>query len=230
MALVAKVIRLPVPDRFGATTAQLYPPSVHVIADNIIPSPTSRILTGRALQHNSRLVKYTAAGVLSLAFEKITEVRRVLNTLEPECAEPERWRKCWSDLLEEIRRRVPELQIILALQQPVSSKASTSADAIEVHVKGEEEGDAQAKETEKEITPELLQGAVLRLLRHYQRHFPANVSESRFDFGKLVPGDLETLPTDLQWHVLTLIGEVTDFKWWSKAGESVSQYFQSQFS
>ncbi|KAJ3057559.1 hypothetical protein HK097_000025 [Rhizophlyctis rosea] len=227
MALAAKVIRLPVPDRFGATTMQQYPPSVNTIADNIIPSPTSRTLTGRALQHNSRLVKYTAAGVLSLAFEKLTEVRRVLNTMESESPDPNRWRKCWSDLLDEVRRRVPELQIILALQQPVTSKAPSNGDTIELHAHGEDEGDAQANETEKDITPELLQGAALRLLRHYQSHFPAIVSESRFDFGKLVPGDLEALPTDLQWHLLTLICGVRDFKWWSKAAGYQFSHLQS---
>ncbi|KAJ3040726.1 nucleolar pre-ribosomal-associated protein 1 [Rhizophlyctis rosea] len=222
VALAAKIIRLPVPSRLGATSAQMSPPSISVMAENILPTPLSRAVTGRALQHSSPLIKYTAAGVLSLASEKLADLRRVLEGMEQGSSGPDRWRNCWSNLLDEIRRRMPELQIVLALQQPVTARPA-NADTVQVHVKGDDEGDAQAKETEKEITPELLQGAALRLLTHYQRHFPTAVLESRFDHSKLIPADVMVLPTELQWHLLNLVGEVRDFKWWAKPAGSTQR-------
>ncbi|KAJ3294460.1 hypothetical protein HK104_003568 [Borealophlyctis nickersoniae] len=224
MALVAKVIQLPVPSHFGAPSPSLSPPPVGTVADNVLPCVLSRAILGRALLHSSRLVKYTAAGVLALAFGKLAEVRRAVNLAMTESTESApQWRKASTQLLEEIRRRVPELQIVLALQ---NTKALGDVDTEMVDALLEEV-DKQAVETEKEVSAELLQSAALRLLRHYQRYFPETVLESRFDYGKLLPADLMSLPTELQWHLLQLVGEVHEFKWWNRAPNAQHSHLSS---
>lgn len=224
MALIAKVIQLPIPQSFGASNLGSAPPPIPIIADNILPRPLDRSLNSRALQHSNGLIKHTTAVVLTLAFEKLARVEDAIDTMISDISSSsvqlaltvgnvetlmEKWSRCKSDLLEEMRRRVPDLQIVLALQHhQLKEVGDTSQQTMKMDV-----------DESEEMAPETLYCTALRLLRHYQRQFPDAVIESRVNYGKLLPADLTIVSSELQLHLLELIKEIPAFNWKERPGK-----------
>ncbi|KAI9205645.1 ribosome 60S biogenesis N-terminal-domain-containing protein [Polychytrium aggregatum] len=238
MSFAAKVIDLPVPDALGAVSEGAAPPPVSGIAENILPSALSRALLGRALQHTSHAVKHTMAIVMAVAFKKLAKVEKHIDKARwrhsaeapvPVSVERGRerdtkshrasdltWETYRSLLLEEIKKRLPDVQIILALQHQSTGNASSRLDEPQV-VESKED------QIEDDTTPEQLQAAALRLILCYQRYFPETIFESRFDYGKLFPANLLVLSAEIQEILLELAAVADGFKWQNRTvGASLS--------
>ncbi|KAI8916775.1 ribosome 60S biogenesis N-terminal-domain-containing protein [Powellomyces hirtus] len=237
MALVAKIIQLPVPQYLGASEIGLPPPPVEIVADNILPPPLDRSVCSRALQHSNSLVKHTASVVLALAFDKLTKVQDTIKDMIFDISRLSmqtaaivgnmdglirKWNVFGTELIEEIRRRVPDLQIVLALQhqqlrQAVETKEQ-NGDPMDT--------DEPVVQTE-EVSAEMLHCAALQVIRHYQRQFPDAVLESRVNYGKFLPPDLTVLSTELQLHLLDLISEVPEFNWKERSANAAGSHLRS---
>ncbi|KAI9356524.1 ribosome 60S biogenesis N-terminal-domain-containing protein [Zopfochytrium polystomum] len=238
MAVAAKVLALPVPDlveRWQRSTIGLGLPTVSVLADNILPTPLGRLLLGRCLQHSSNTVRHASSYVLGLSMDKFGRVNNQLKELaDIEAAEADaangtnenRWLSLSRQLREEMRRRIPDFQLILLQQNPKERPAISEKKKDDEDSPVLQPVDRAEIEEDPSITPEVLKGEGLKLIRLYQRHFPELVTESRFDYGKLIPADLTSLSEEMQENVLGLLLELKDFKWWNHpAGSNQSHLY-----
>ncbi|KAI8826758.1 ribosome 60S biogenesis N-terminal-domain-containing protein [Fimicolochytrium jonesii] len=230
MALAAKVISLPVPPIFGANEVGSLPPPVDTVAQNILPSQLDRSVNSRALQHPNSMIKHTVAVVLGLAFAKLAAVQSmvgdIVRTITSSSTQVSfafgnvdellsAWAKFSSDLIEDVRRRAPDLQIVLAMQhQQLKQGGDTTTAPQPSPTNAEIDGTEDVLE---EISTEVLHCAALRLIQQYQRQFPDAIIEARVNYGKFLPADLTTCSPDLQLHLLRLIGEVPEFNWKERA-------------
>jgi len=151
--------------------------------------------------------------------------RKVAAELE-EDEEEGQWFRRIRDLEKEVRRRVPEFQVIVALQHGSVHDAAAAANT---------QGTDQPKPLNATRTA-LLSESALRLLWMYHRCLPALVAEARFDVGKLLQrfskapppdeGEEEAEVPDLdaverldrvrRLHVLRLLKESDQFTWTGK--------------
>ncbi|KAJ3148549.1 hypothetical protein HDU89_004646 [Geranomyces variabilis] len=240
MALAAKIIQLPVPPLFGASELGLPPPPVTLAADNILPPPLDRSVCNRALQHSNSMVKHTSAVVLALAFEKLNVVQSAIRSVINELSRSQnllavtvgnvaglirKWTSFFTEIAEELRRRLPDLQIILALQNQQLKQAGIKDDSKDATT-DVMPIDEPAVQTE-EISSETLHCAALQLIRHYQRQFPETVLESRVNYGKFLLADLTGLSFELQLHLLDLIAEVPEFNWKERSGNAAGSHLRT---
>ncbi|KAJ3356740.1 nucleolar pre-ribosomal-associated protein 1 [Entophlyctis luteolus] len=243
MALAANIIGLPIPSigsQLGPGRTKhfalepdtiLAPPSVRTLVENILPSALTKVAMSRALQHSSRTVRHITAFVLGRALEKMgrisAEIRVVCQQLKISSIVGENNRQSdhslveWEDLNDEvvveIKKRIPEIQIILGMYMKVSDvngeavKISQSEIPEKAATSLPDAGDTQE---DPSVSPIVLQCTVLKLIKEYQTHFPDQIFESKFDFGKLVPVDLDSCAIELQLSVVQFLLEVPNFKWW----------------
>ncbi|KAJ3083057.1 nucleolar pre-ribosomal-associated protein 1 [Rhizoclosmatium hyalinum] len=268
MAMATNIITLPVPSLLASAKSHahndpstiLTPPSLTTLVENILPSPLNRIAMSRGLQHASQTVKHVTAFVLGRALEKLgavlEEMERVRIYMVNAAASSvggndaadglvasgksvgEEWVELKDALMEEMRKRVPEVQTVLSLHMKVSEigagatavvqkgKKAEKVEADETEVSGLGEGVAEMEE-DATVTPVVLQCASMRLVREYQKHFPEQMAESRFDYGKLVPADITTAAVEIQQGVLEFLLEVPNFKWWTNPAGSQRSHLQT---
>ncbi|KAJ3233921.1 nucleolar pre-ribosomal-associated protein 1 [Chytriomyces hyalinus] len=262
MALLANIISLPVPDLFSSAkiyianpSTILAPPTVSTLAENILPNALNRLAMGRALQHPSVTVRHISAFVLGAALGKLSGVLAELDrvalhvneskketdgaAVEVSSSAADEWINLKEALVNEIRRRVPEVQLVLGLymklagaEEAGSAAGKKSAPASKAAVKADEEmevvpsGEADMEE-DATVTPIVIQCASLRLIREYQNHFPEQMAESRFDYGKLVPVDLSSSGAEIQKATLEFLIQVPQFKWWTNPAGSQNSHLQT---
>ncbi|KAI0311527.1 ribosome 60S biogenesis N-terminal-domain-containing protein [Amylostereum chailletii] len=159
---------------------------------------------------------------LAKCLEKYARVLEVLNRVETALQEdPEhgQWGRRRRDLEREMRRRVPEFQVIIALAQKAGETSVVPSET-------------------QESTPNPTRAALLaesstRLLWLYHKCLPTLVAEARFDVGKLLQ-NLVDVPQSVQdddqrnplsglyvlrqLHILRLIQESDHFVWSGKTG------------
>lgn len=137
MAFCTNVIQLPVPSKLSvgskATQAAVplligsETPVISVLIDNIIPPCLTRTVLSKALQHSDSTVRYVTSFLLNCVFEKIEAVKREIAEAKLVAAggitELEtKWDVLLSTLISEVKKRVPDVNIIVALhQQQISS-------------------------------------------------------------------------------------------------------------
>ncbi|KAJ3124397.1 hypothetical protein HK098_001168 [Nowakowskiella sp. JEL0407] len=253
MALAAKIIALPVPSPLmGAACASSSPyaepfptcppPPIKIVADNIIPSPLTRLFLGKALQHTDALVKYTAISVMSFSFCKLSKIKQIFSLSISAFVDEENqsslkrlWVRANDELLEEIRRRVPDLQIVVALVQSLAKATETKEDKVN---------------SDSDVNTSTLYAGALKLARWYQFLFPEMLIEAKFDVGKFLVKDflvnVEKSLTksneagvngtsleeqlDVEINVLQLLQEATGLKWWNKSNGARLSYLGTVLS
>ncbi|KAJ3215965.1 nucleolar pre-ribosomal-associated protein 1 [Dinochytrium kinnereticum] len=218
MALIARIIKLPIPDLSSITHPQSF--NSAVASESILPICLTRAVLSKGLQHRSHTVRNSTALVLSFSLTKLLDLRRRLKALEQQTlASDLSFDECIKALLDEVWKRVPDIQTVFSFRTTVSAPPPTSKST------GDGENDNEAeKENEEDfdVTEEVLKCSGLQLLRLYVALFPGNTLESRFDFSKLIPERLIDIPTKVRRQIVALIEEVPAFKWWAKTGNKPS--------
>lgn len=158
---------------------QLYqptPPPLSTIIENILPSVGTKNNFSKGLQSPSGMVQHCTALALAKCLNKYRTVYEQLHAVAAALEESEedgQWNKRCAELEREVRRRVPEFQVVVGFSQQKHAGPQGQLNPTKVA---------------------LLAEAAQRLLWLYHRCLPAVVAEARFDVGKL----LHTFSRDAQ--------------------------------
>jgi nucleolar pre-ribosomal-associated protein 1 len=217
------IISLPIPSAsffLPNTNNTLYnpnPPPLQTILSNILPVDVSpKLIFTKGLQSASGLVQHCIALALVkclIKYAKVLEVfRGIEEMLEMGDTEEGLWGKRRREIEREVRKRVPEFQVIVGFSQQKAQSGQQQSKVIPVRVA-------------------LLRESAQRLLLLYHMHLPEVVAEARFDVGKaltsfVVPvgeGDededdsVRKLNLVHQLHVLRMLKESGHFVWTNKS-------------
>jgi hypothetical protein len=181
LALANKIINLPVP-------LMTVDPPLRTCLANILPPPLNRTNLSKALQHADSLSRYAASVTINLVLQKLEKVVGFVS------------QDLKSELVGELRRKLPDFQVIIGLFTTCSNQLETS----------------DGKDTQPIL---MTLASTLNLIYSYDVWFPEQVAESRFDFGKLVQPHLlshegavglemqealfKVIKRDLQWWKMT---------------------------
>ncbi|KAG0336694.1 hypothetical protein BG000_006256 [Podila horticola] len=240
MTLLHKITEIPVPNLYLQHTGLFasHPPPVSTIIENILPTPANRTILSKGLQHSSMLVRYFTIVELAAAFQKTEQVIAIMqsavrtlasdvedmstndvldmdeSTTNTKHSDPpaQQWANAISLLLAELRRRVPDIQIVISLHSGIQSQSMAD------------------KEEEEKVRLNLFNNGVLRLIKYYQQFLPQAVSESKFDIGKLIPSDFSTVQAGTLIHLLELLLELNDFRWSNKSLDGSSSHLSKLLS
>ncbi|KAF9361204.1 hypothetical protein BGX26_005028 [Mortierella sp. AD094] len=241
MTLLHKITEIPVPNLYLQHTGLFasHPPPVSTIIENILPTVVNRTILSKGLQHSSMLVRYFTIVELAAVFQKTEQVIDVMQSAVKALASDEeevqatndamdvdeavtgtkdadppaqQWASAITLLLAELRRRVPDIQIIISLHNGIQSMAQAEVD------------------DEEKTRLDLFNNGVLRLIKYYQQFLPQAVSESKFDIGKLIPSDFSTVQAGTLIHLLELLLALNDFRWSNKAQDGSSSHLSKLLS
>jgi nucleolar pre-ribosomal-associated protein 1 len=255
VAWMGSIISLPIPsssfflsttDRIVSTTSQASsrreynptPPPLAVILSNILPSLWSKTLITKGLQNASPLVQRATALCLAQALEKYDLVLRALKQVEDVLEEEEgegRWKTRRQEVEREIKRKVPNFEVIVAFSQVKSTVDSSTS----------QWGITDLAESDKVLKNAMLAECALRLMWLYHRSLPEMPAEARYDAGKLLlsgsgrrlvdslsqntapvpetkeaPHDVAGFDALSQLHVLRLLQHSDQFIWHATLGAS----------
>ncbi|TFK53356.1 hypothetical protein OE88DRAFT_1696250 [Heliocybe sulcata] len=231
VAFFGSVISLPVPvSSFQLSNSTLYqpsPPPLNSILENILPSVSIKAHLSRGLQSPVALVQHCTALALAKSLRKYDEVETAFRNIEGALQESEeegQWARRRKEVEREVRRRVPDFQVVVAFSQ---QKALTEA--------------AQKAGTSPHPAKmALIAESAQRLLWLYHCCLPSLVAEARFDVGRLlhhfvplsaegqgssVSSDHSGLSTLQQLHILRLLNESDSFSWTNKLDSSHSYLY-----
>lgn len=240
IAFLGMAVSLPVPSasfvlpESGSGSASLYhptPPPLSTIVDNILPTSHTKTHLSRGLQAASPLVQHASALALAkclLKYEQVVSAFEVVERALEEDEEEGLWARRRREVEREVRKRVPDFQVIVGFSQRLDDSNSPA-------------GEGHGKEKEKTTTPNSTRTALLaesghRLLWLYHRLLPSIVAEARFDAGKLLQAiedmflqsstatSTAGLGTLRQLHVLRLLQECEYFTWSGRSGSKHSNF------
>jgi len=229
IAFLGTVISLPVPTASfflpGTTIYHPSPPSIPTIIENILPTNKFKTHLTKGLQSSSPLVRHSTALTLAKCLRKydtvVSAFQEVADSLEEE--EDGQWRQAIIALEAEARKRVAELQVVIAFSQQKSDVVQEKTAS----------GEGTLVATLKPLTASVISESALRILWLYHKCLPTLVAEARFDSGKLLwsfshhwsgQGQAESVDGwDVlrRLHVLRLLKESDQFSWSGKAGNEI---------
>ncbi|KAI0938875.1 hypothetical protein AcW1_004074 [Taiwanofungus camphoratus] len=231
MSFLGSVISLPVPQStffLQDNDQRLYqpvPPPLSTVVDNILPSMNIKTHLSRGLQSSSTLVQHCSALALTKCLLKYETVMHSLDLVSKALEEDEEghWCRRRREVEREVRRRVPDFQVVIGFSQKLSETVNVTA-PISI--------EAGIGPTSNSIRSALLFESAQRVLWLYHRCLPFIVAEVRFDTGKLlqgfsnIPASADSaassvdggLATLRQLHVLRLLKESDQFVWSGKTG------------
>jgi nucleolar pre-ribosomal-associated protein 1 len=198
--------------------------------ENILPSVNTKAHLSKGLLSSSGLVQHCTALALAKCLNKYEQVLISFNEIATLLQENEtdgQWCKRRRDIEREVRRRVPEFQVIVAFSQQNLGEGISVA------------GGAAVPPNPTKAA--LLSESAQRLLWMYYRCLPLVVAEARFDVGKLLQNfttDAQTAKVNTdsdeqdespdaaarlhmvrQLHVLRLLKDSDQFAWTGKIGK-----------
>ncbi|KAF9918456.1 hypothetical protein BX616_008676 [Lobosporangium transversale] len=235
MTLLHKITEIPVPNLYLQHTALFasHPPPLSIIIENILPTTANRTILSKGLQHTSMLVRYFTMVQLAATFQKMEQVIAVMESavkalssdagetltsnglidrndtsmnIKPSEKPAQQWAGAITLLVAELRRRVPDIQIIISLHNGIQSISLSDADE------------------EEKTRHNLFNNGILRLIKYYQQFLPQAVNESKFDIGKVIPSDFSTMKAGTLIHLIELLLTLYDFRWSNKAQDGSSSH------
>ena len=226
IAFLGTVISLSVPTASfflpGTATYHPSPPSIPTIVENILPTNNFKTHLTKGLQSPSPLVRHSTALTLAKCLRKydsvVTAFQEIADALEEE--EDGQWRQAVAALETEARKRVPELQVVIAFSQQKSDIVQEKSAP----------GSGTVVAAPNPLMASMISESALRILWLYHKCLPTLVAEARFDPGKLLWSFLHHWSGQGQgssvggWdvlrrlHVLRLLKESDQFSWSGKAG------------
>ena len=222
VAFFGAAVSLPVPTAcfFHAETGlhQPTPPPLTTVIENVLPTSSVKTNLTKGLQSTSPLVQHCTALALAKCLKKLDLVLQAFRSAEEALEEGEedgQWSRRRKEIEREARRRVPDLQVVLAFSQQASAITPTTV--------------------EQRTRFALLAEVAQRLLWLYQAYLPDLVAEARFDVGKALQhftedgeaaadhGDdsIHRLHTLRRLHVLAFLRESDQFTLFGKQGSII---------
>ena len=215
IALATSVINMDIPVHFGtrmhSDNLNPYPPSMSVALSNIMPSPLTRAISSKALQHSARDVRFACGKQLVTSFQKLERVLEEssnflrLVQMDGRLSEEElenvalKWAGWKASLLQGVQAQLPDSNlIILHLQKSL------------------------VEESEQDGISEFdLYLVHLELLHYYQLFHSVHLRGNRFDFGKLLASRsfqcIDNQDASLKCQLVDILVRFDDFKWWNKS-------------
>ncbi|KAH7334663.1 ribosome 60S biogenesis N-terminal-domain-containing protein [Rhizoctonia solani] len=204
-------------------TYQANPPPLASIIENILPSVLTRAWLTKGLLakpapsgEQSSIPASTGTLVQHTTIRLITQcLLKLSNVLE---AFPPGWAERAAEVVDAVRKRVPELGVVVGITQEATKALQKSG--------------GSTMDNEVEARELLLAEGTLRLMWLYARVLPGTMAETRFDVGKLLQetkieeseegqasgaGGLRVM---CQIHMLRLLGESDQFVWSAKPAGS----------
>jgi nucleolar pre-ribosomal-associated protein 1 len=158
---------------------QPYPPPLQVCLDNIVPPVWPKTFITKGLQGTSPLVQRSTALCLAQVLEKYDAVLQAFREAESALEEDEesgQWKLRRKDIEREIRKRIPNFEVIIAFSQQKSTSLQWGADL-------------SAETSERTFRSAMISESALRLMWAYHHFLPDVPSEARYDVGKLLLND-----------------------------------------
>ena len=183
IAFFGSIISLPIPKlTFYLPNTNLYdptPPPLQAILSNILPSHVSpRNIFTKGLLSSSGLVQHCTALSLTKCLQKYAAVLESLEQVEIALEVKDTgvglWGRRRREVEKEVRKRVPEFQVILGFSQ---QKAQPSKSLVPLQVPNF-------------VRIALLRESAQRLLLLYHKYLPEVVAEARFDVGKVLDASM----------------------------------------
>jgi nucleolar pre-ribosomal-associated protein 1 len=231
VSFFGSVILLPVPSSSfllpGSTLFQPSPPPLPTMLENILPSVNTKNNMSKGLQSASPLVQHCTALALAKCLSKYAEVLNIFHDVQSVLEEDEedgQWCKRRKEIEREVRRRVPEFQVIVGFSQHKLVDSTTQPS-----------NNIPSSGQMNSMKAALLSESAQRLLWLYHRCLPSLVAEARFDVGKLLLNSIGTtsdearyispeevsnvtgLQTIQELHVLRLLKHSAQFAWSGKS-------------
>jgi nucleolar pre-ribosomal-associated protein 1 len=144
--------------------------------DNIFPPVSSKPLITKGLQSNSALVQHKTALCLTQSLMKFKTVSEALKVAEMSLEETNgmgQWSRRRKDLEAEVKRRVPNFEVIVAFCQRKLSSLDWGSDMT-------------ADSPQKRLNVSMVAESALRLMWLYHEALPSIPAEARFDVGRLL--------------------------------------------
>jgi len=207
---------------------QPYPPPLQVCLDNIVPPVWPKTFITKGLQGTSPLVQRSTALCLVQVLEKYDAVLQAFREAESaleEDKESGQWKLRRKDIEREIRKRVPNFEVIIAFSQQKSTSLQWGADL-------------SAEASERMFRSAMISESALRLMWAYHHFLPDVPSEARYDVGKLLLNDaVQRLSSNTSskiakevagfdslsvLHILRLLQHSDQFVWTSTLGKQRS--------
>ncbi|KAJ3101917.1 nucleolar pre-ribosomal-associated protein 1 [Phlyctochytrium planicorne] len=205
MALVAKIIRLPVPDIELNESSTL---DFVTISESVLPICLTRSILSRGLQHKSKTVRNSTAMVLSFALARLNAVKQKITELSLTSVNHSlNFNEIFKLLLDDVCKRIPDFQTIVGFRYTVEESAVGHAQE-STELTEKEQSEKEDNQEDEDVTEDVLKSSGLQLLRLYAILYPNLALESRFDFGKFIPDNLRDLSPRVRRMILTLIEEV----------------------
>jgi nucleolar pre-ribosomal-associated protein 1 len=217
------------------------PPPLHSILQSFLPSApslnTKHIFT-KGLQSSSTLVQHCVSLALAkclMKYWRVTQEMRLVEKALGECSiattddgAPDtsagQWCRRRQELEMEVRKRLPDFQVVVAFSQKVEKPHKNQAKS------NEETSSTKSQAPIAPVNMNLLGEAAQRVLWLYHHALPTLAGEARFDVGKLLgsvyvggnireaEGSGNGVQTLEKLHVLRLLLESEQFSWQTKSG------------
>ncbi|CAE6436478.1 unnamed protein product [Rhizoctonia solani] len=209
---------LDAPTHSSSTVNKTYradPPPLTSIIENIVPNVLTRTwltkgLLAKPTPSGEQTAPESSAGTLvqhttiRLITQYLIKLSHVLEAFPPE------WNDRAAQVVDAVRKRVPELGVVVGLAQETTKSLQKRQEPMD--------NELQSREL-------LLAEGILRLMWLYARVLPGTMAETRFDVGKLLhetemdqveQGGVGGLRVMCQIHMLRLLGENDQFVWSAK--------------
>lgn len=190
MSYVGRIISLPIPplqtfrQPVPAGTDPSFspfrtaPPQASTIVESVLPAPFTKSHLMKGLQHTEGIVQHMTAVTLSRALAKLGQVQELFSFIESELypnGQPDNpWARRQRELEMEVRKRLPELAVIVAFAQKSAQLAPAEPDP--------DSEEDRALVTKSAMLTEL----ALRIFSLCNRTLPSMASELKFDVGRLL--------------------------------------------
>ncbi|CAG8560992.1 3093_t:CDS:10 [Funneliformis mosseae] len=222
VTLLHKIIALPVPS-FYIPGTQIYPenpPELNVILDNILPRIFDQDTLIKCLDYSSSLIRYKTMIVLCLAFQKlntvvhsvkkaisyldnlVSEAQIIQRGLSKKEATSSIWSQTIDSLYEEMKHRIPDIQILLNFYYEILEKE-----------KGFSSNMMSNEDNDEFIRNNLMHEGILKSIKFYYLFYPEMMMEIKLDVDNLIPMDFQESQVGLQLNMMELLLLIAESNW-----------------
>lgn len=176
-------------------------PHLSSMIEGILPQPMTKKALTRCLNQSTDLIKFIGVRILIAAFQKLATVQKSLaSALVPQSKSSDLWRQAQGELLDEFRRRCPEMRHVIAVFRSCPNHSA------------------------------LFRETITRLIAMYYKLLPQVALEEKFDISVTLSEALKANTFDVEdlqcgrlrkleiYSLLEIARRSPDMRWWHKTG------------